>query len=85
MLSIKGFAVALGVVWALFAGWAVVIALLGIGMVPHDLLSQFYFGWISPTIGGLILGMVLAFIDGFVIGLIFAWIHNKMASCSCCK
>jgi len=53
--------------------------MLGIGNTPFDLIDQFYLGWLTPTIGGLILGIILAFIDGLIFGLLFGWVYNKIS------
>lgn len=79
MLSVKGFGITGAIFCALWVGWSVLIAIMGVGNTPLDFFSQMYFGWLEPTTGGLILGIVLGFIDGLVGGMLFAWIYNAIA------
>jgi len=79
MLNVKGLGITCGIFWAITACWCVLMSMFGIGNVPFDLLDQFYLGWLSPTIGGLILGIVLAFVDGLIFGFLFGWVYNKIS------
>lgn len=77
-LSIKGVALACGIVTALAVAWSVLMALVGKGVVPFNFVNQFYLGLLSPNVAGLIFGTVIAFIDGLVGGAIFAYLYNKL-------
>ena len=88
MINPKAAGITIGIVWALWVGWAILIAIFGMGNTPFNFFSELYFGWIKPDIGGLILGIVLAFLDGLICGLIFGWLYNKIAgkkAGSCCS
>lgn len=79
-LSIKGFAIACGILWAVAVFWCVLMELVGIGSAPFNVVDQFYFDLLTPTIGGgIILGTVIGFVDGLIFGAIFSWIYNKIA------
>lgn len=76
-LNVKGFGIVMGTWTAIVVAWAFIMAFTGIGNTPYQLISEFYLGWLSLSIGGMILGIVLSFIDGLVCGLLFAWLYNK--------
>jgi hypothetical protein len=78
-LNVKGFAFAGGILCALWVAWSVVLSITGIGQVPFDFIDQMYLGWLTPTIGGAVLGAAFGFVDGFVAGAIFAWLYNLIA------
>jgi hypothetical protein len=83
-LNIKAFAFACGILWMLAVIWTVALAMTGNGIAPFNYISQWYLGWITPTILGLVIGAVVGFVDAFIAGAIFAWLYNKCSSC-CCK
>ena len=78
-LSLKGVAIACGILTALAVAWSVIMALTGKGMAPFNFFNQFYLGLLSPNAAGLVIGIVVAFIDGLVCGAIFAWLYNRFA------
>ncbi len=67
-MSIKGLSLSLGIFWSIAVFWCILMELVGTGSTPFNFVDQFYLGWLSPTIGGLTLGTVIAFIDGAVMG-----------------
>jgi hypothetical protein len=84
MLNVKAFGVASGMLWAIAVVWAIVLAMIGKGIEPFNLINQFYLNLLTPGAAGLVFGAVLAFVDGFIAAAIFAWIYNKLSGC-CCK
>ena len=78
-MNIKAFGISCAVMWVLVVVWSFVMAMVGVGMAPFQVIDQIYLGWLTPTASGLVLGIVLAIVDGFVGGAIFAWIYNKIA------
>ena len=75
-LSVKGLAVAFGVITAffmLFISWA---AMFGWGGEMVDLMSTYYIGTSASWLGGII-GAIWGFIDGAICGAIIAWIYNR--------
>jgi len=78
MLNVKAFGITCAVMWTIAVVWTVVLAMLGKGLAPFNVVNQFYLGWLAPTIVGLIIAIVIALVDGFIFGAIFAWIYNKI-------
>lgn len=78
-LNVKSFAIVCGIFCAVWVFWSVLIDLVGIGSTPFNFVDQIYFGWLSPTIGGAVLGAALGFVDGLIGGAIFAWLYNVIA------
>lgn len=78
MLSIKGFSLATGIMWAVFVGWCFAVAILEVGIVPYEFVNQSYFGLLQPDIVGLVIGTAIGFIDGLIGGAVFAWIYNAI-------
>jgi hypothetical protein len=78
-LNIKAFGLSAAILYTVGVIWAFVMAMTGTSSVPLELINGFYFGLLSPSIGGLLLGTVIAFVDGLVAALIFAWLYNKIA------
>lgn len=77
MLKVKAFGLACAIMWAVVVVWAVVLAMIGKGLAPFNVINQFYLGWLAPTVFGLAMGAAVAFIDGFIAGAVFAWLYNK--------
>jgi hypothetical protein len=77
-LSVKGVGIVFGIMWSLFVFWAILMELVGIGSTPYNFMDQMYLGWLAPTVGGAILGLVFGFCDGLISGAIFAWLYNKI-------
>lgn len=78
-LNILSFGLAAAILYAMGVIWAFIMAMTGVSMAPYELINGFYLSWLSPTIGGLIFGTVIAFVDGFIAAVIFAWLYNKIA------
>ena len=74
-LSVWGFGIALGIVWAimmLFAGW---VSIWGWGTMFVNTMSSVYVGYI-PSFGGGIVGAIWGFVDGFTGGVLLAFFYN---------
>ena len=78
-LNILAFGLAAAILYTIGVIWAFIMAMTGVNMAPYELINGFYLSWLSPTVGGLILGAVIAFVDGFIAAVIFAWLYNKIA------
>ena len=78
-LNVKAFAIVGGILCALWIFWAVLMEIVGVGSTPFNFFDQLYLGWLTPTIGGAVLGAALGFVDGLVGGAIFAWLYNLIA------
>ncbi len=76
-LSIKAFAVTFGVFWATLIFWSTLMAVVGSGSTAFQFFDHIYFGWLSPSFGGLIFGTILGFLDGLIGGALCAWIYNS--------
>ncbi len=81
-LSLKGCAVAMGVLWAVMIARTVVLALVWHLTGPFEFVQQLYFGWISQSWSGLGVGVALGFFNGAVAGAIFALLYNAVARAS---
>lgn len=77
-LSIKSFALASGIFWAVIVFLATIFIMLRGGGEHLILLAQFFFGY-SISYLGAIVGLIYAFIYGAILGALFAWIHNWFA------
>ena len=76
-LSVRGFALAGGLLWGfgvLFLGLAA-LYVDGWGQAIVNLLDSIYVGYEATPIGSLI-GGVWGFIDGFIGSAVFAWLYN---------
>jgi hypothetical protein len=81
MISVRGFALAAGILWA------ACVFLVGIGNLlwPSygvaflEICRSIYPGYAS-TAGfcGVIVGSLYALIDGLIGGAVFAWLHNRL-------
>lgn len=78
-LSVKAFAFASGILCAIWIAWAILMSVFGLGQTPFDFFDQMYLGWLTPTVGGAVLGAAIGFVDGFIAGAIFAWLYNLIA------
>lgn len=77
-LSVKGLALAMGILWGagiLFAGIA---AANGWGVAVVNMIGSFYIGY-EPTIPGAFIGLAWAFVDGLVGGAVLAWLYNVLS------
>ncbi len=77
-LSIKSFALAMGILWAVIAFLSTILVMLKGGGEHFILIRMFFFGY-SVSFIGAIIGLVWAFIYGLILGALFAWIHNWFA------
>jgi len=77
------FAVALGILSALFTFVIGLLSMTGYADAYTHLLGSVYLGF-DGSFWGSVLGAVWAFGYGFVLGGIFAWLYNSMCS-MCCK
>lgn len=76
-LSVKGFALAGGLLWGVAVLLVGLAALYvdGWGMAIVDLLDSIYVGYEATVVGSLV-GGIWAFIDGFIGCAVFAWLYN---------
>lgn len=68
--------IAVGIVWAigvLCLGGAAIVFDWGTPVV--QLLESVYLGF-SPTLPGLLIGVLWAFVDGFIGGFLIGWVYN---------
>jgi hypothetical protein len=77
-LSIKSFALASGILWAVIVFLATIFIMLRGGGEHLILLNKFFYGY-SISFVGAIIGLVYAFISGLILGALFACIHNWFA------
>lgn len=81
-LSVMGFALAAGIIWALAALLTAVANMIwsGYGHAFLSMLASLYPGYEVGT-GAAAIGMVTvyALVDGIVCGAIFAWLYNRFA------
>jgi hypothetical protein len=78
-LSVKGFALAAGIVWGLAVFVATLISLGHTGAVHGGILSHIYFGYTVSVLGSVI-GLVWGFVTGLIAGACFAWLYNSVGS-----
>lgn len=87
-ISLKGFALACGVLWA---GAVLVVAFCnwiwpGYGSAFLNLIASVYPGYHGPQGGfSILVGAGYALVDGAVGGLIFAALYNIFSGCCSCK
>ena len=81
-LSLKGFALAFGILW----GGCILLVGLGNLLWPDygeallNIARSIYPGYASTAgLWGVIVGTLYSFVDGVVGGLIFAWVYNRVA------
>lgn len=77
-LNIKAFALACGIIWAVYL-FLMTWWLLAFGGKPEDLaiIGKFYFGYAVTPVGSLI-GLAWGLVDGAICGAIFAWVYNRL-------
>ena len=78
-LSIRGFALAGGIMGIIYMGYIFFIAMTGKGMAAFDLVNQLYLGYLTPTMFGLVIGLVIAFFDCALACALLAWMYNRCA------
>jgi hypothetical protein len=86
-LSVCGFAVAVGFMWAFGVVVTGLFAMIGYGEPIVGLLASMYLGY-AATLKGILIGAVWGFIDGAIGGAIVALVYNfslKHCPCKCCK
>lgn len=80
-LSIKGFALAGGIVWGLamflLTWWIIFTG--GSAGGGEGMIARVYLGYsVSPV--GSIVGLIWGFVDGVIGGAVFAWLYNKLSA-----
>lgn len=81
-LSVKGLALATGILWA---AYILIIGLVemvvpGYGDEFLKFSASLYPGYTyNSTVGSILVGTVLGFVDGAIGGAVFAWIYNKLS------
>ena len=84
-LNVKALGLAGAIMYVLAVVWTYIMAWTGVSQAPFEMINGFYFGWLgaieNPALS-MIVGIVITFVDGFIAGAIFAWLYNKIASCS---
>lgn len=78
-LNVKACAVTFVVAWECVIVWSFILAMIGKGTAPFELVNQLYFSLLSPTWSGLALGVVIGFLDALIGGAFFAWLYNRLA------
>ena len=78
-LSIRGLAVAGGIMGVIYMAYIFFIAMTGRGMMAFDLVNQLYLGYLTPTVPGLIIALVIVFFDCALACALLAWIYNRCA------
>ena len=78
MLSVRGFALSGGLLWALAVLFTALAALYvdGWGQSFVNMFDSIYIGYEATPLGAII-GGLWGFIDGFVGCAVFAWLYNK--------
>jgi hypothetical protein len=78
-LSVKGLAISLGAVGAIYVFALGLYGMAGKGLTMMNMMGSMYMGY-GPTFLGSIIGAIYGFIDGAIAGAIIAWIYNKVVS-----
>ncbi len=78
-LSVKGLAISLGSVGALYVFLLGLYGMAGRGASMMNMMGSMYIGF-GPTFLGSIVGAIYGFVDGAIGGAIIAWIYNKVVS-----
>jgi len=76
--NIKAAAITFGALWATLIFWATLMAMFGSGPTAFRFFDHFYFGLLSPSFGGLILGTLFGFMDGLICGALLALLYNAL-------
>jgi len=77
-LSVKGFALAAGILWGLAVFVMTWISYLQGGGNTLIALARMYIGYSVTPIGSFI-GLIYGFFDGLIAGALFAWLYNLLA------
>ena len=77
-LSVKGLALALGILWGFGALFSGIAATYGWGVEFVNMMGSFYIGF-EPSIKGAFIGFAWAFGDGLVGGAVLAWLYNVLS------
>ncbi len=79
-LSIKGMALAMGMVWALSMLVTGLAAMHGMGGMFVEVMSSMYKGY-DASIKGALIGTGWGFVDGLIGGALLAFFYNKCSGC----
>lgn len=81
-LSVKAFALACGIVFAVWIFLAGLMALIwpDWGARFMDVMGAFYPGVGGVAFGQVIVATLYALIEGFIGGAVFAWLYNRLAA-----
>ncbi len=77
--SIKGMALAMGVVWALSMFVTGITAHYGFGGHVVEVMASIYHGYAPGPVGAFI-GAVWGFVDGLIGGALFAYFYNRFSA-----
>ncbi len=79
-LSVKGMAIAMGIMWALSVLITGLAAMHGVGGMFVEVMASIYKGY-DASVKGALIGAGWAFADGFIGGAVLAFLYNKCAGC----
>lgn len=77
-LNVRGFALAVGILWGVGVFLLGLMAHFGFGTKVVDVLGSAYIGYSVSFVGALI-GGVWAFFDGLICAAIIAWLYNAFS------
>jgi hypothetical protein len=83
-LSVKGLAIAMGLIWGVLAMFVIGVA--NLVWPPYaraflDIMASVYPGYTgAPTFGQVIVGSLYGLVDGAIAGALLAWLYNRFAA-----
>ncbi len=78
-LNIKGFALAVGIIWSLSVFLLTLLSLMH-GKGEHLVLLQIIFVGYSVSYLGSVIGLIYGFVVGSATGAFFAWLYNQFTT-----